>query len=192
MYYMHEPCFLIWANLPCILFGVQSLELNCTTRIQLACQQPDCHGMITYGLIKIWQSVCLHLKHSRIRKRWDHPLSCSGHLWFCVFSSHDNFFQADAIQEIKLDHWSRPEFVIWLLTFIHVSTSIHISVDGGHRAVIFDRFRGVQQEIVGEGTHFLIPWVQRPIVFDIRAKPRNIPVATGSKGKNTWHHQLTS
>ena len=60
------------------------------------------------------------------------------------------------------------------------------AVDGGHRAVIFDRFRGVQNEIIGEGTHFLVPWVQRPIIFDIRAKPRNIPVATGSKG-TTFH-----
>lgn len=48
--------------------------------------------------------------------------------------------------------------------------------------MIFDRFRGVQENVIGEGTHFLIPWVQRPIIFDIRARPRNIPVATGSKG----------
>ncbi|CAG5115846.1 unnamed protein product [Candidula unifasciata] len=55
------------------------------------------------------------------------------------------------------------------------------NVDGGQRAVIFDRLRGVQDEVVGEGTHFLIPWIQRPIIFDIRSKPRNIPVITGSK-----------
>jgi len=55
------------------------------------------------------------------------------------------------------------------------------NVDGGQRAVIFDRFRGIQEEVVGEGTHFLIPWVQKPIVFDIRSKPRNVPVITGSK-----------
>ncbi|GFO20820.1 prohibitin [Plakobranchus ocellatus] len=55
------------------------------------------------------------------------------------------------------------------------------NVDGGQRAVIFDRFRGVQEEVVGEGTHFLIPWVQKPIIFDIRSKPRNVPTITGSK-----------
>ena len=55
-------------------------------------------------------------------------------------------------------------------------------VDGGHRAVIFDRFRGVLPTVSGEGTHFLVPWVQRPIIFDIRSKPRNVPVVTGSKG----------
>lgn len=35
--------------------------------------------------------------------------------------------------------------------------------------------------VVGEGTHFFIPWVQRPIIFDIRSQPRNVPVVTGSK-----------
>lgn len=58
---------------------------------------------------------------------------------------------------------------------------ISFSVDGGHRAVIFDRFSGVKNIVVGEGTHFFIPWVQRPIIYDIRSRPRNVPVITGSK-----------
>ena len=58
-------------------------------------------------------------------------------------------------------------------------------VDAGHRAVIFDRFSGVKDYVTGEGTHFMIPWVQRPIIFDCRSRPRNVPVTTGSKGK-TW------
>jgi len=62
-----------------------------------------------------------------------------------------------------------------------VINSALYNVDGGHRAVIFDRFAGIKQEVTGEGTHFFIPWVQRPITFDIRSRPRNIPVITGSK-----------
>jgi len=54
-------------------------------------------------------------------------------------------------------------------------------VDGGHRAVIFDRFAGIKNAVIGEGTHFFIPWVQKPIIFDIRSRPRNVPVITGSK-----------
>ena len=54
-------------------------------------------------------------------------------------------------------------------------------VDGGHRAVIFDRFSGIKKEVVGEGTHFYVPWVQRPVIYDIRSRPRNVPVITGSK-----------
>jgi len=62
-----------------------------------------------------------------------------------------------------------------------VVNSALYNVDGGHRAVIFDRFTGVKKEVVGEGTHFFIPWVQRPMLFDIRSRPRNVPVVTGSK-----------
>ena len=49
-----------------------------------------------------------------------------------------------------------------------VVQSALFNVDGGHRAVIFDRFAGIKQTVIGEGTHFMIPWVQRPIMFDIR------------------------
>lgn len=35
-----------------------------------------------------------------------------------------------------------------------------IVVDAGQRAVIFDKFRGLQETPVGEGTHFRIPFVQ--------------------------------
>ncbi|KAJ5382413.1 Prohibitin [Penicillium concentricum] len=54
-------------------------------------------------------------------------------------------------------------------------------VKGGTRAVIFDRVSGVQEKVVNEGTHFLIPWLQRAIVYDVRTKPRNISTTTGSK-----------
>uniref|UniRef100_A0A2K5ZQV2 Prohibitin n=1 Tax=Mandrillus leucophaeus TaxID=9568 RepID=A0A2K5ZQV2_MANLE len=59
--------------------------------------------------------------------------------------------------------------------------SASYNMDAGHRAVISDRFRGGQDIVVGEGTHFLIPWVQKPIIFDCPSRPRNVPVITGSK-----------
>ncbi|XP_020283157.1 protein l(2)37Cc [Pseudomyrmex gracilis] len=62
-----------------------------------------------------------------------------------------------------------------------VINSALYNVDGGHRAVIFDRFAGIKNAVIGEGTHFFIPWVQKPIIFDIRSRPRNVPVITGSK-----------
>jgi len=62
-----------------------------------------------------------------------------------------------------------------------IANSALYNVDGGHRAVIFDRFAGIKPNVVGEGTHFIIPWVQKPIIFDIRSRPRNVPVVTGSK-----------
>ena len=55
------------------------------------------------------------------------------------------------------------------------------NVDGGFRAVMFDRLSGVQRSVRGEGTHFRIPWVQTPHQFDVRIRPRNISSATGTK-----------
>ncbi|KAF5507024.1 Prohibitin-1 [Colletotrichum aenigma] len=54
-------------------------------------------------------------------------------------------------------------------------------VRGGNRAVIFDRLAGVKEGVISEGTHFLVPWLQRSIIFDVRTKPRNIATTTGSK-----------
>ncbi|XP_028800257.1 prohibitin-3, mitochondrial-like [Neltuma alba] len=55
------------------------------------------------------------------------------------------------------------------------------TVDGGQRAVLFDRFRGILDETVGEGTHFLIPWVQKPYIFDIRTRPHTFSSVSGTK-----------
>ena len=65
-----------------------------------------------------------------------------------------------------------------------------IEVDGGHRAVIFDRFQGIKEEVIGEGTHFMIPWLHRPIIFDIRSRPRSVAVSTGSKDMQTVNISL--
>jgi len=55
------------------------------------------------------------------------------------------------------------------------------NVDGGSRVVMFDRLRGVQSKVFGEGTHFRVPWLQTPHTFDVRIRPRNISSATGTK-----------
>ncbi|KAL4069482.1 band 7 family-domain-containing protein [Scleroderma citrinum] len=61
-----------------------------------------------------------------------------------------------------------------------VQSSIY-DVPGGFRAVMFDRFAGVKDKATGEGTHFLVPWLQKAILYDCRTKPRNISTTTGSK-----------
>lgn len=54
-------------------------------------------------------------------------------------------------------------------------------VDGGERAVIFDRFRGVLDDTQGEGTHFIMPGIQWPIIYNVRTRPRTISTVTGTK-----------
>jgi prohibitin 2 len=57
-----------------------------------------------------------------------------------------------------------------------------MTVDGGHRAIKYKRLSGVSRVIYAEGTHFNIPWFETPIIYDVRAKPRNIASLTGTKG----------
>lgn len=55
------------------------------------------------------------------------------------------------------------------------------NVDGGHRAIVYSRIGGISQKIFSEGTHIVIPWIETPIVYDVRAKPRNVASLTGTK-----------
>lgn len=74
------------------------------------------------------------------------------------------------------------------LAAVAVQSSIY-DVPGGYRAVMFDRFSGVKDQVRSsevhamklcshriqastEGTHFLVPWLQRAILYDCRIKPR--------------------
>ncbi|TNN33063.1 Prohibitin-2 [Liparis tanakae] len=40
--------------------------------------------------------------------------------------------------------------------------------------------------VLSEGLHFRIPWIQYPIIYDIRARPRKISSLTGSKGQTEF------
>ncbi|CAI8590499.1 unnamed protein product [Vicia faba] len=42
-------------------------------------------------------------------------------------------------------------------------------------------FRGILDESIGEGTHFLIPWVQKPYIFDIKTRPHTFSSISGTK-----------
>jgi len=62
-----------------------------------------------------------------------------------------------------------------------VINSALFNVDGGHRAIKYTRLHGVRPEVFNEGTHIRIPWFETPIIYDVRAKPRNISSLTGTK-----------
>jgi prohibitin 2 len=55
------------------------------------------------------------------------------------------------------------------------------TVQGGHRAVVFNRLVGMKDSVYGEGLNFNIPWFERPVVYDIRTRPVNLQTLTGSK-----------
>jgi hypothetical protein len=47
----------------------------------------------------------------------------------------------------------------YILQFL-ISHMFRGEVDAGSRAVIFDKVKGLQMKVVGEGTHFKIPYIQ--------------------------------
>ena len=60
------------------------------------------------------------------------------------------------------------------------------SVDGGQRGLIFDKMRGGYQDTLAyEGTSFVIPYFQQPIIIDIRTTPREIKVRRRPRSENT-------
>lgn len=46
---------------------------------------------------------------------------------------------------------------------------------------MYNRITGVKEEVYGEGTHIRLPFVDVPVIYDVRAKPRNIQSLTGSR-----------
>merc|ERR1719352_491877 len=55
------------------------------------------------------------------------------------------------------------------------------NVEGGHRAIVYNRFVGVKDKVYAEGTHFMIPWVERPYVYDVRARAHQVNSQSGSR-----------
>merc|ERR1711907_617265 len=64
---------------------------------------------------------------------------------------------------------------------LYGGTNAMYTVEGGHRAVIYDRFSGVDTAVKAEGLHFRVPWLQRPNIFDIRTRPYELTSLTGSR-----------
>lgn len=58
-------------------------------------------------------------------------------------------------------------------------------MDAGTRAVIFDKMRGIQDIVVGEGTHFKIPFFQVgfiPVFFT------SMELFNNSEFAGSYHH----
>lgn len=58
-------------------------------------------------------------------------------------------------------------------------------MDTGHGAVVFNKVTGVKNHIYKEGWHLMVPWFERPIVYDLQSRPLTLKSVTGSQGKRT-------
>lgn len=54
-------------------------------------------------------------------------------------------------------------------------------VQGGHRAVKFNAITGLQDRTFGEGANLAIPFIETPVIFDVRNKPTEVITSSGSK-----------
>ena len=94
-----------------------------------------------------------------------------------------------------------------------LSNSI-FNVEGGHRAIVFNRVTGIKDtvraararpmqrtlagggrsrasalsQVYPEGTHFMVPWFERPIIYDVRAQPNIVQSSSGSRDLQMVRH----
>ena len=63
------------------------------------------------------------------------------------------------------------------------SSFFTFTVDGGHRALMFDAItgKGVKEKVLGEGIHFKFPALYEPVIFEIRLKPKIIETRTPAR-----------
>ncbi|KAL3583240.1 hypothetical protein D5086_014301 [Populus alba] len=64
---------------------------------------------------------------------------------------------------------------------LYGATNSLYNVDGGHRAIMFNRIVGVKDKVYPEGTHFMVPWFERPVIYDVRARPHLVESTSGSR-----------
>ena len=68
-----------------------------------------------------------------------------------------------------------------MMTGGFVASRFFFVVDGGERALMYDKLRGIQTKIYGEGMHFYLPIIQEPKRFEIRTRPKLIHSTTGTR-----------
>lgn len=72
--------------------------------------------------------------------------------------------------------------VLSTLAFLYLGYKYTIfQVDAGHRAIKFNKLKGILPTIHKEGWHLMWPWLERPIIYDVRTHPQIFKSQTGSK-----------
>ncbi|CAM6046868.1 unnamed protein product [Sphagnum compactum] len=90
------------------------------------------------------------------------------------------------MRNVKLPQASGPAGTLARLAVIggvglYAAVNSLYNVEGGHRAIVFNRLVGVKDKVYPEGTHFMIPWFDRPVIYDVRARPNIVESTSGSR-----------
>ncbi|CAI8611044.1 unnamed protein product [Vicia faba] len=65
---------------------------------------------------------------------------------------------------------------------LYVAGNSLYNVEGGHRAIVFNRLVGVKDKVYPEGTHFVIPWFERSVIYDVRLHPHLVVISRWFNG----------
>lgn len=55
------------------------------------------------------------------------------------------------------------------------------NVEAGHRAIKYSKIKGILPTIYKEGWHLMLPWLEHPIIYDVRTHPQIFKSQTGSR-----------
>lgn len=79
----------------------------------------------------------------------------------------------------------KPQHVVGILglSALYFVSEFVYTVDVGHYALKFNIFTGLQPKIYKEGWNFKIPFVERPIIFNVRSQEKSIAAETANRGK---------
>eukprot|EP00249_Psilotum_nudum_P016724 c25962_g1_i2 orf=387-1274(+) len=77
--------------------------------------------------------------------------------------------------------WALAKVAILGGAGLYAAVNSLYNVEGGHRAIVFNRIVGIKEKVYPEGTHLMIPWFDRPIIFDVRARPHVVESTSGSR-----------
>ena len=59
-------------------------------------------------------------------------------------------------------------------------------VEPGFQAIKFSKLTGTGKKVYKEGLHFMLPWFERPLIFDCRMKNIIFNCDCGTRGKTNY------
>ena len=70
----------------------------------------------------------------------------------------------------------KPQHIIGILGFsaLYFVSEFVYTVDVGHNALKFNILSGLQPKIYREGWNFKLPYIERPIIFNVRSQEKSI------------------
>lgn len=71
--------------------------------------------------------------------------------------------------------------ILGLSALYFVSEFVY-TVDVGHYALKFNILTGLQSKIYKEGWNFKLPYIERPIIFNVRSQEKSIAAETANRG----------